>query len=43
MSDYSLTFNTIQIGKKNIEAKWKKKYLGAKSGKKMIGPRTIDY
>ena len=36
MSDYSLTFNTIQIEKKNIEAKWKKKIFRGKIEKKII-------
>ena len=51
MSDYSLTFNTVQIGKKKQSGKMEKKYLGAKSKKKLIRdkiekkmmrPRTID-
>ena len=51
MSDYSLTFNTVQIGKKSYKGKIKKKYLGTKSKKKMVrgkiekklmGSRTID-
>ena len=43
MSDYSLTFNTVQIGKKKYRNKMKKTIWGQNRKKNMMGPRTIDY